>query len=154
MEKNKNKILLIIILIVTVLLVFAFTKFYKNNYKKQSVIFEYAKEIRPNDFSQYMVESTDIIILVSDKYDISNDIIFEKLINDLNKNDLKDKLICIDKNLIKDSFLSTLRTVYDIDLDISKIPAIILVSDRVVENISYLNNDTDLEKVIDYQEFK
>ena len=101
-----------------------------------------------------MVESTDIIILVSDKYDISNDIIFEKLINDLNKNDLKDKLICIDKNLIKDSFLSTLRTVYDIDLDISKIPAIILVSDRVVENISYLNNDTDLEKVIDYQEFK
>lgn len=154
MEKNKNTVLLIIILVVTVLLVLALAKVYKNNDKKISIIFDYAKEIRPNDFNQYMVESTDIIILISDKHDVSKDEILKKLTNELDKNNLKDKIICIDENLIKDSFISNLKKTYNIDLDVNKFPVLILITDRTVEKISYINENTDVKTIIDYQELK
>lgn len=154
MEKNKNIILLIILLVVTVLIVLALAKVYKNSDKKDSIIFEYTKEIRPNDFNQYMIESTDIIILIMDKHDISKDEVLKKLTNELDKNNLKDKLICIDKNLIKESFISNLNKTYKIDLDTNKFPVLILITDKVVDKVSYIDENTDVKTVIDYQVLK
>lgn len=154
MKENKNILLVILILIVTVLLVLSFAKVYKNSDKKNSIIFDYSREIRPNDFNQYMIESTDIIILIADKHDVSKDEIFKKLTNELDKNNLKDKLICIDKNLVKDSFISTLKKTYNIDLDVNKFPILILITDRTVEKVSYIDENTDVKTVIDYQVLK
>lgn len=154
MEKNKNIILLIILLVVTVLIVLALAKVYKNSDKKDSIIFDYAKEIRPNDFNQYMIESTDIIILITDKHDTSKDEILKKLTNELDKNNLKDKLICIDKNLIKESFIANLNKTYKIDLDTNKFPVLILITDKVVDKVSYIDENTDVKTVIDYQVLK
>lgn len=156
MIKNKNIIKLIILLTITVLITLLFANIYKNYQKEESKVFTNIKEIRPDDFNQYMVENTDVIILVADKTDLSNDDVIEQFINDIKLNELEDKLIFINKNLIKDSFVSKLKSSYNIDLDINKIPAIVVINDRVVDKISYINknNYMDLKQNIDYQKLK
>ncbi len=154
MKKNKNILLLIILLVVTVLIVLVFAKIYKNNNKNNSIIFDYVQEIKPNDFNQYMIENPDVIVLFVDKYDISNDEILKELIDEIDDNDLKDKIICIDKNLIKDSFISSLNKKYNINLDANKFPALILITDNEVDKISYIDENTDIKTLIDYQVLK
>ena len=154
MKKNKNILLLIILLVVTVLIVLVFAKIYKNNNKNNSIIFNYVQEIKPNDFNQYMIENPDVIVLFVDKYDISKDEILKELIDEIDDNDLKDKIICIDKNLIKDSFISSLNKKYNINLDANKFPALILITDNEVDKISYIDENTDIKTLIDYQVLK
>ena len=154
MKKNKNILLLIILLVVTVLIVLVFAKIYKNNNKNNSIIFDYVQEIKPNDFNQYMIENPDVIVLFVDKYDISNDEILKELIDEIDDNDLKDKIICIDKNLIKDSFISSLNKKYNINLDANKFPALILITDNEVDKISYIDENPDVKTLIDYQVLK
>ena len=151
---KKNYYILAILLIVTVLLTLVLYNLYLNKEKLVSNFYEYANKITPEEFDEYIVENSDLIIYISDKYDLTYETFekkFEDKINDLN---LKENLIYIDKNNIDNEFLKKLKSSYNINIDIDNTPIIIvMVDNEVIKNIS-ISNDSNVETIIEYEAFE
>ena len=152
--QKKNYYVLVVLLATTVLLTLYLSNLYLNKEKLTSDFYNYASVITPEDFDEFMTENSDVIIYLSDKYDLSHYTFeknFEAKINELN---LKHNLIYIDKEDITDEFLNKLKETYQINLDLEKLPVIVVVVDKkVVRNIS-VSTDSNVDTIIEYEVFE
>ena len=151
---KKNFIILAVLISVTVLLTLTLSNIYLSKEKLVSNFYNDINEIKPNDFDEYYLEHTDLIIYISDKYDLSNETFekkFEKKLENLN---LKNIVVFMDKNEIDKKFLNKLKDEYNINIDINNTPLIVVVVDKeFVKGVS-VSNLTDVDTIINYEAFE
>lgn len=151
---RKNYYILALLLIVTVIVTLALSNLYLNKEKEVSQFFEYSNKITRKEFDEFMSENSDVLIYVSDKYDLTNKKLESKIEDKLNDMNLKQKLIYIDKSEINKDFSKKLKKEYKIDIDLNKLPILIVIVDNsVMKNVS-LSNSTDIDSLIEYEVFK
>ena len=86
---QKNYYILIILLFVTIILTLSLSSIYKKKDSFVSSFYEYANKINSFDFDEYIIENSDLIIYISDKYSLSNESFETKFANKLDKLNLK-----------------------------------------------------------------
>ena len=151
---RKNYYILVVLILITLLLTLSFARIYKNRDKLVSNFYNYANKITSDEFDEYMLENSDLIIYIADKYDLTNESFenkFQKKLNDLN---LKDKLVYIDKEELNKNFLNKLTKEYDIKLNANKLPVIIIMIDKKIIKSVYINSTTQVDTVIEYEAFE
>ena len=152
--QRKNYYILIVLIVVTILLTLSLASVYKNRDKLVSSFYNYANKITSNEFDEYITESSDLIIYISDKYDLTNESFekkFQKKLDDLN---LKEKLIYIDKKELNKIFLDKLKKEYQISIDKNKLPTIIIIIDKKVIKSIYITSKSDVNSIIEYEAFE
>lgn len=151
---KKNYYILIVLLVVTILLTLMLSNLYLNREKLVSSFYEYSNKIAPKEFDQFMTENSDVIIYISDKYDLTNETFESKLEKKLDDLNLKHNFIFIDKNDINKKFINKLKKTYGINIDIDKTPiVIVIVDEQIAKNIS-VTSDSDVDTLIDFEVFE
>lgn len=151
---KKNYCLLVVLLAVTVVLTLSLSSIYLNKEKLVSNFYEYSNKITVEEFDEYMVENSDTIIYISDKYDLTLGDFEKKLQNKLDEKNLKQNFVFLDKKDINDKFLNKLKNTYKINIDLEKTPIIIVVVDkRVIKNVT-VTSSSDVNTLIDYEVFE
>ena len=151
---KKNYCLLVVLLAVTVVLTLSLSSIYLNKEKLVSNFYEYSNKITVEEFDEYMIENSDTIIYISDKYDLTLGDFEKKLQNKLDEKNLKQNFVFLDKKDINDKFLNKLKNTYKINIDLEKTPIIIVVVDkRVIKNVK-VTSSSDVNTLIDYEVFE
>lgn len=151
---KKNYYILVVLLAVTVALTLLLSNLYLNREKLASNFYEYSNKITPEDFDVYMTENSDVIIYISDKYDLTHESFETNLKNKIDNLNLKHNLIYIDKIDMDKEFLNKLKNTYGINIDLEQTPIIIVVIDnQVVKNISITPN-SNVDALIDFEVFE
>lgn len=145
--KRKNYIILALILILTVFVTFFLSQLYKNRQRSVSDFYNYANKINGNEIEQYLIENPDVILYISDKYDLSNDKFekdFKEKLSELNINDM---LIFVEKSDIDKAFLNSINA----DIKLSNTPVVILILDKEAREVKYVTENSDASTVINYE---
>lgn len=151
---KKNYYILVVLLAVTVLLTLSLSNIYMNREKLASNFYEYSNKITPEEFDQFMTENSDVMIYISDKYDLTHETFEKKFENKIDELNLKHNLIYMDKKDIDKEFLNEIKKSYGINIDLEKLPTIIVIIDKkVVKNIS-ITPDSNVETLIEYEVFE
>lgn len=151
---KKNYYILVVLLVATVLLTLFLSNLYLNKEKLTSDFFNYANTITPEDFDEFMMENSDVIIYISDKYDLSHNTFEKKFETKIDELNLKHNLIYIDKEDIDSEFLNKLKNSYKINLDLEKLPIIVVVIDKEVVRNILVNSNVDVDTLIEYEAFE
>ena len=151
---RKNYYILVILIITTILLTLSLVIVYKNREKMVSNFYKYSNSITNEEFDEYMLENSDLIIYISDKYDLSNESFERKFKTKLDDLNLKSKLIYIDKKELTKTFLERLKNKYDIILDINKLPTIFIMIDKKIIKSVYITFESEVDSIIDYEVFE
>ena len=151
---QKNYFILIILLLVTIIITLSLASVYKNKDKFVSNFYEYANKIDSSEFNEYVTENSDLIIYISDKYDLSKESFENKFKNKLDELNLKDKLVFIEKSSIDTKILNNIQEKYKLKIDIKKLPIIIVLIDRKVVKSVYIKTESNAETVIEYGAFE
>lgn len=151
---KKNYYLLVVLLAVTVLLTLSLSSIYLNKEKLASNFYEYSNKITPEEFDQFMTENSDVIIYISDKYDLTLEDFEKKLQNKIDEKNLKHNLVFLDKKDIDNKFLTKLKNTYGININLEKTPIVIVVVDKqVIKNVLVTPN-SNVDTLIDYGVFE
>ena len=139
----KNYLIYIILIIATVVL----TLFWR-----KSILYDYVSEIKTDDFEQFMIESPDAIIYISNIQNSNNTKFekrFKKKIDSLN---IKDSVVFINKESIDSTFLNLLKRQYGLSLNINE-TSLIIINDNTLVDCIYIDDDFDIN-TIDFSEFR
>lgn len=151
---KKNYYILVVLLVVTILLTLSLSYVYRNKEKLVSNFYEYSNKIKPQEFDEYMTENSDFIIYISDKYDLTYEEFENNFKDKIERLNLKNNLIYMDKNDINKEFLNKLKKEYNINIEIKDIPIVIVVIDnKVIKNVS-VNTDSNVDTLIEYEVFE
>lgn len=151
---KKNYYILVVLLVVTAGLTMLLSNLYLNKEKMVSNFYEYSNKITPQEFNEYIIENPDLIVYISDKYDLTYETFETNLKNKIDNLNLKEKLIYIDKNYINKDFVNELKKIYKINIDLNNTPIIIVVIDKkVIKNVS-ITNDSNVDSIIEYGVFE
>lgn len=145
---KKNYIIMIFITLSVVIVTIALGNAYNNREKKTSDIYSFLSEIKVNDLDTYLLENPNAIIYISDKYDLNNEKIEETIKKDITELNVKDYFVYLDTNDITESFLKNFNEKYDGNIDIDKIPMIVIISDGKVVNCYYDIDTFKLTEII------
>lgn len=151
---KKNYILLALLVLITIVITLLCAKLYNKNNNVVSKFYEYSNKITIDDFEVYIIENRDAILYISDKNDLSNETFEEKLASKIDTLNLKDKIIFINKNEINSKFIKMLEKKYKTSIELDKYPIIISFIDNEIKNVSYINENSDVDLIIDYDEFE
>ena len=151
---KKNYYILVVLLVVTAGLTMLLSNLYLNKEKMVSNFYEYSNKITPQEFNEYIIENPDLIVYISDKYDLTYETFETNFKNKIDNLNLKEKLIYIDKNYINKDFVNELKKIYKINIDLNNTPIIIVVIDKkVIKNVS-ITNDSNVDSIIEYGVFE
>lgn len=151
---KKNYIYLTILVLGTVVL----TLFLSYLYKKESIQISYSyqklNKITALEFEEYMIEHPDTIMYIADKTNLDNDKFDKKLINKLEKLNLIENVIYIEKSEMVSSLRKILKENYSYKYDEQSLPVIIVINDSNIIQISVVDIDSNVDTIIDYEVFK
>lgn len=151
---KKNYYILVVLLVFTVLLTLWLSDLYMNKEKLTSDFYNYANVITPEDFDEFMTENSDVIIYISDKYDLSHNTFEKKFESKIDELNLKHNLIYIDKEDMDSKFLNKLKKSYKINIDLEGLPIVIaIIDEKVIRNIS-VTSSSDVDTLIEYEAFE
>lgn len=154
MSKAKNYVILIALLAGTILVTLILANFYVEKTRQVSGIYSYSNKINVNEFDQYSIENPNTIIYISDKYDLNNVKFEERLIYIIDKLNYKSNFIYIEKSKINDKFITLFKTRYGNSIEINENPILIVISDGKLSTMSYINENSDPDTIIDYEVFE
>lgn len=150
---KKNYIILVVLLAVTAFLTLFLSYIYKNREMLTSNFYQYANKITPESFDEFMTENEDVIIYIGDKYDLTLEKVEKKLSQKIDELNLKHSLIYIDKEYVDKKFIKKLK-VYDINIDLNKLPVVVVVvEEEVIKNV-ILNSKTNIDELIISEAFE
>lgn len=129
---KKNYLITLLIFVAIVILTITLSNIYKNQIRKTSIMYNYLSEIKNKDLSTYLLEKPNIIIYISDKYDISNEKLEEKLKRDMINYNISDYFVFlnIDQNNLE--FIDQLNKKYTGNID-KKIPTFIVFEEGKIK---------------------
>lgn len=142
----KNYIIMSIILITIVITTIFLANIYNNRFKKTSIMYNYLSEIKKKDMDTYIIEKPNTIVYVSDKYDISNEKIEEKIKNDIIKYNAKEYFVYLNLNDNNIDFIDNLNKKYQGHIN-KQIPAIIIFEEGKVINTYYDLENIDIKEL-------
>ena len=151
---KKNYYFLIVLIVVTIFITLLLASLYKNKTKEVSNFYNYSNNITSKEFNEYLLENTDLIIYMADKYDLSYSSFENNFKSKLDELNLKDKFVYIDKSELNEKFLKKLEEKYKIRIDTNRLPVIIVMIDENVINVSYINEGSNAEEIINYEAFE
>ena len=151
---QKNYYILVVLVLVTIILTLSLASIYREKDKLVSNFYTYANKINNSDFDEYIIENSDLIIYISDKYDLSNESFEASFIKKIDELNLKSKLVFIDKSGIDKKFLNKIQKNYKIKININNIPIIIVVVDRKVVKSVYVTPNSNVDTIIEYEVFE
>ena len=151
---KKNYVVLVILLLVTVVLTISLADIYKRKDRFVSAFYEYANKINSSEFDEYINENSDLIIYISDKYDLSKENFETKFKNKLDELNLKNNLVFIDKSSINEKFLNNFEKNYNLKIDIKKTPIVIVIIDKKVVKSLYITPNSNANTIIEYEAFQ
>lgn len=137
----KNYFILLIIVILVAISTIILTNIYNNRLRKTSIMYNYLSEIKKNDIDTYLTEKPNIILYISDKYDITNNKIEEKLQNEIIKYNAKDYIIFLNINTKNIEFIDKLNKKYNGNIE-KKLPVLVVIEDSQIQKTYY-----DLENI-------
>lgn len=137
----KNYFILLIIVILVAISTIILTNIYNNQLRKTSIMYNYLSEIKKNDIDTYLTEKPNIILYISDKYDITNNKIEEKLQNEIIKYNAKDYIIFLNINTKNIEFIDKLNKKYNGNIE-KKLPVLVVIEDSQIQKTYY-----DLENI-------
>ena len=105
---KKNYYILAVLLGVTAILTLSLSSVYKNRDKLLSNFYNYSNKITSEEFDEFLLERSDLIIYISDKYDVTNEYFERRLEKKIDELNLKDNLVYIDKGELNKKFLKVL----------------------------------------------
>lgn len=151
----KNYIILVIILVLVFFLTTTLSNIYTNRIQLKTNFFESFRKIDIKDFSQYIIENPDTIIYISSEFNKNN----MKFENDfkkiLNKNNLHDYVVCIDKTTLTEEYEKQINESLNADIKFEYQPIILVVEQKEIKNIVYVDlTSYDANTIIDYKVFK
>ena len=151
---KKNYYILVVLLASTVVLTLLLSNVYLNKEQLVSNFYEYSNKITPEEFDVYMTENSDIIIYISDKYDLTHETFEKNFQNKIDNLNLKHNLVYIDKNDMNQEFLNKLKILYGINVDLEQSQIVIVIIDeQVVKNVAITPN-SNVDTLIEYEAFE
>ncbi len=151
--KYKNYILLAVLLVVTVFLTFFLSSLYKSRNNVVSDFYEYCNKINSNEFDEFIMENPDSIIYIGDKNDLDFEEQESALKDEIEKKELKNKIVYLEKGTLSKKFLSSLKTKYGKSIDKKKIPVLLVVVDKKINKVVYLKDNLELNEFISEEVF-
>ena len=152
---KKNYIYFGILIICTVALTLFLSYIYKSEVEESvSYSYEHLNKITSNEFDEYMIEHPDTIIYIADKTNLNNNKFEKRLINKLEKLNLLENVIYIEKEEMIAILQKKLKENYGYNYNEDKLPAIIVINDGKTKQISIIRRDSDVDTIIDYEVFK
>ena len=151
---KKNYIYLFVLVLATVLVTLGLSRIYKTEVTKTSFAYEKMSKIISAEYDEYIVENPDTIIYIADKNNLSNNKFEKKFIKKLESLNLLKNVIYIEKEELDDSLNKKLKKNYSYEYNESLLPAIIVINDGTLSQISYINVDSQVENIINYEVFE
>lgn len=145
---RKNYIIMILIVLSVVIITIALGNAYNNREKKMSDFYMFLPEIKVNDLDTYLLENPNVVIYISDKYNLENEIIEEKMEKEITELNVKNYFVYLDTNDITDSFLKKFNKKYNGNIDITKTPIIVIINEGKVVNYYNIIDDFKLSEII------
>ena len=142
----KNYFILLIIVILVAISTIILTNIYNNRLRKTSIMYNYLSEIKKNDIDTYLTEKPNIILYISDKYDITNNKIEEKLQNEIIKYNAKDYIIFLNINTKNIEFIDKLNKKYNGNIE-KKLPVLVVIEDSQIQKTYYELENINLKEL-------
>lgn len=154
MKKKYNYIIYVVLLIVTVIVTLLLADLYNKGEKEISYSYETLNKISAEEFNEYMVEHDDVIIYIGSMYSTSTNKVEKNIISEIEKQNLLEKVIFIEKEEITDELEKTLNKEYEYEYNEDKLPTIIVVINGEVDKIVKITKNMQYKTAIDYEAFK
>ena len=154
MKPKKNYIYLILLIIGTIILTFAFSIIYKHEVENTCYLYENLNKITTLELDEYIMENPDSIIYIGDMNDLSNNKFEKKLLKQLQKMNLLENSVYIEKNDVSKEFKNLLKKEHSQEYNENNLPMILVVIDSKITKIVQVYNNLSAETVIDYEVFK
>ena len=154
MKPKKNYIYLILLIIGTIILTFAFSIIYKHEVENTCYLYENLNKITTLELDEYIMENPDSIIYIGDMNDLSNNKFEKKLLKQLQKMNLLENSVYIEKNDVSKDFKNLLKKEHSQEYNENNLPMILVVIDSKITKIVQVYNNLSAETVIDYEVFK
>lgn len=151
---KKNYYILAVLLIATIIVTIVLSNLYLNKDKQISDFYKHSNKITMDDFDQYMLENSDVLIYISDKYNLKNENVEKKLKNKIEKLNLKQNLIYVEKSEINQKFLNKIKNDYKINIDLKKVPILIVIVDNKVITNEVITENIDFDNIIKSGDFE
>lgn len=151
---KKNYYILAILLLVTMFLTLFLSNLYFNKEKNVSSFYECSNKITPKEFDQFMTENANVIIYISEKYDLEYEKFEEKLKTKLDDLNLRENLVFIDKNDINKKFITKIKNKYGINIDIEDTPILLVIIDNEIKKNVIIDINTDVDSIIEHEVFE
>lgn len=151
---KKNYICLLVLLVATVGFTFLLSSIYNKEVNSVSYSYEKLNKITSDEFEEYMMENTETIVYVAEKNDLSNNKFEKEFIKKLENLNLLENTIHIEKEEVNNKFKELLKTNYDYELEIKKLPIIIVIDNGEVIQSVVVDKNSNVESIIDYGVFE
>jgi len=154
MKKKYNYIIYVVLLIVTVIVTLLLADLYNKGEKEISYSYETLNKISAEEFNEYMVEHDDVIIYIGSMYSTSTNKVEKNIISEIEKQNLLEKVIFIEKEEITGELEKKLNKEYDYEYNEDRLPTIIVVINGEVDKIVKITKNMQYKAAIDYEAFK
>jgi len=151
---KKNYIYLLILLVSTICITLFLSNIYKEKIVKTSYLYEKISHITSTEFNEYMTEHSDVIIYVGNKTDIVDNKFEKSLLKKLEKLNLLENIIYIDKEDVNSELQKLLEKQYLYKYDEETLPYIIVVNDGKTVQKAQVNESSIADTIINYEVFK
>ena len=151
---NKKMIYLIILVVATVIVTLLLADIYKKETIKTSYAYENFNKITANEFDEYMMEHTDTIIYIADKNNLKYNKFDKKFLSKIEKLNLLENTIYIDKDEVTSKLEKTLKEKYKYTYNEKKLPTILVIIDGKITQIEEVTADSNIETIIEYEVFE
>lgn len=148
----KNYAILILIIIV----VFVLTLFLRNLYIKNSNVNKSNfNMIEVNDFDQYAIENSDLILYIYNSNSNKDKDFQVDFSNKLKENNLYEYIVSIDCYKSENKLNRILNNKYQIDVDTYSTPIILIIKDNKKDSLIYVNTENyNIDVLMNYKVFK
>ena len=142
---KKNYIIMLVILVAIVITTITVASVYNNRLRKTSIMYNYLSEIKKKDIDTYLIEKSNIILYISDKYDLTHEEIEQKLKNDMINYNISNYFVYLNVNNDLD-FIEKINKKYAGNLN-KKIPVLIVFEEGKIKNAYYDLENINLEEI-------
>lgn len=145
----------IIVLLVILTTIFAALIYKRNEVKEFSYIYDKISELNSKDLFNYLLETPDCIIYMSDKYNLNNNIFERNFVNTMQKENILDYVVFLDYNTLNKKTKKEFKEKFSYDLDNYSFPIIITYVDGEVTSIKTISEvNNDFSNSVDFEALK
>lgn len=143
----KNYVCLIFIMAITVVITIYIASLYKESKRVETDFYKYANTISNKEFETYITEFPNSIIYIYDKYSNEYKEFESELKDKIEELYLKNNFVYIDKRELSKNFINTIKENYNVEINYSDKPIILILADKEIINIIEIKETTKVDSI-------